>query len=209
MNENNAFDSLFSEAMDTVETLTGSLFLEDFNWSEFNRIIDVGGSTGSKSLAILKNNPGVKATVFDRTQVIQNAREKWQGKYDESILARIEFVGGDVFDFIPEAESSKDVYLFIAVFHSFNDNACSKILDNLKMAMGDKSPYAVIVDTVASDINTDAVIASMDMQMLVGTAGRERTLSEWKSLFNKCGFSIEDVLDARTFAKYIVIRKKS
>jgi hypothetical protein len=49
----------------------------------------------------------------------------------------------------------------------------------------------------------------MDMQMLVGTAGRERTLSEWKSLFNKCGFSIEDVLDARTFAKYIVIRKKS
>jgi hypothetical protein len=209
MNENNAFDSLFSEAMDTVETLTGSLFLEDFNWSVFNRIIDVGGSTGSKSLAILKNNPGVKATVFDRTQVIQNVREKWQGKYDESILARIEFVGGDVFDFIPEAESNSDVYLFIAVFHSFNDNACSKILDNLKMAMGDKSPYAVIVDTVASDINTDAVIASMDMQMLVGTAGRERTLSEWKSLFNKCGFSIEDVLDARTFAKYIVIRKKS
>jgi hypothetical protein len=208
MNENQSFDSLFSEAMDTVENLTGSQFLSDFNWAKFNRVIDVGGSTGSKSLAILKNNPGLRATVFDRKQIIQNAREKWQNVYDDSVLARIEYVGGDVFDAIPEAESNNDIYLFIAVFHSFNDNECIKILENLKIAMGDKSPYVVIIDTVASDINTSEMIASMDMQMLIGTEGRERTLPEWKYLFDKCDFSIKYILDTRTFAKYIVIRKQ-
>ncbi len=42
--------------------------------------------------------------------------------------------------------------------------------------------------------------------MLMGTKGRERTKSEWESLFNETGFSIEQVMDIRTFAKYIVVR---
>jgi hypothetical protein len=208
MNENYAFDLLFSEAMNTVENLTGTQFLTDFDWSKFNRIIDVGGSTGSKSLAILNENPGIRSTVFDREQVIQNAREKWQDKYPDSVLTRIEYVSGDVFEAIPEADSNDDIYLFIGVFHSFNDTACRKILGNLKTAMGDKSPYVVIIDTVASDINTNAMVASMDMQMLIGTDGRERTLSEWNNLFDKTGFNIENVIDARSFAKFIVVRKQ-
>jgi hypothetical protein len=208
MNENPAFDSLFSKAMDTVENIAGSQFLVDFNWSEFNRIIDVGGSTGNKSLVILKDNPGLRATVFDRPQIIQNAKANWKNKYDESVLRRIEYVGGDIFESLPKTDSDGDIYLFIAVFHSFNDIACSKILDNLNDAMGDRSPYVLIVDAVASEVNIDPTTASMDMQMLIGTKGRERTLSEWKSLFDKSGFNIDGVWDTRTFAKYIVIRKK-
>ena len=208
MNQNNSFDSLFSAAMDTVENIAGSQFLADFNWSNFKRIIDVGGSTGSKSLTILKDNPGLKATVFDRLQITQKAKEQWRGKYDESVLERIEFVGGDIFEAIPKVDSDDDVYLFVAVFHTFNNSDCRKILENLKTAMGDKSPYVVIVDTIAGEVDIDPMTASMDMQMLIGTKGRERTLSEWKTLFHECGFSIENILDARSFAKYIVIRKQ-
>lgn len=36
------FDQLFSEAMSSVEHLTGNEFLQDFNWGEFKRLIDVG-----------------------------------------------------------------------------------------------------------------------------------------------------------------------
>ena len=60
MNQNKEFDALFSQAMDSVEHVAGVQFLEDFNWSQFQRIIDVGGSTGSKSLAILKANPELR-----------------------------------------------------------------------------------------------------------------------------------------------------
>lgn len=82
------------------------------------------------------------------------------------------------------------------------------MLLNLKGAIGNSSPYAVIADLVVDDMKIDAITASMDMQMLVGTKGRERTLDEWNNLFNDAGFRIEKVMDIKMFAKYIVIRKQ-
>jgi hypothetical protein len=96
----------------------------------------------------------------------------------------------------------------MAVFHALDDNDCKKILLNLKTAMGNKSSYVVIADSVANEVNTDSIIASMDMQMLMGTKGRERTMTEWKNLFNDTGFAIERVMDARSFAKFLVLRKQ-
>jgi len=208
MNQNKRFDALFSQAMDNIENITGSAFLDDLNWGNFKRIIDVGGSKGSKSLSILESYPELTALIFDRHQVVQGAREYWQGTYAESVLQRAEFVGGDVFESIPQAESDADVYLFMAVFHSFSDGDCEKILHNLNRAMGDKSPRVVIADMVASEINIDAMTASLDMQMLIGTEGRERTRSEWSGLVQRCGFSIEDIVATRSPVNYLILRKQ-
>lgn len=208
MNENKDFDVLFSQAMDTVENVAGTIFLEDFNWGHFTRIIDVGGSKGSKSLSILKSNPSLKATVFDRPQIIRDARESWKNTEYNSILNRVEFVGGDILQSIPKSESNNDVYFFMAVFHTFNDVDCKKILHNLSLAIGVNRPYVVICDSVANEMNIDAITASMDMQMLMGTKGRERTLDEWKNLFIDTDLYIEKILNIRTFAKYVIVRKK-
>jgi len=208
MNQHKEFDDLFSHAMDSVENIAGTEFLQDFIWKEFDRIIDIGGSQGSKSLSILKFNPKLKAIVYDRPQVIQGAREKWEKSEDDSVLNRMEFISGNALVSIPSAQSDKDVYFFMAFFHGFGDEDCKKILHNLNQAIGNTSPYIVIADTVANNMNIDAITASMDMQMLMGSKGCERTLSEWESLFTDTGFYIEQVLNIRTFAKYIVIRKR-
>jgi len=212
MDKNEDFDILFSKAMDSVENVAGTEFLEDFNWSEFKRVIDVGGSHGSKSLAILKANESLEAVVFDRPQTVQLAREKWKNidkmtDIERDALNRIKFIGGDMLQSIPEAESDDDVYLFMAIFHTFNDSDCKQILNNLLQAFGSKSPYVVIADAVADEKNIDPIVASFDMQMLMGTKGRERTIAEWKSLFNDTGFIIDQVVDVRAFAKYIVLRR--
>lgn len=206
MNKNQDFDLLFSQAMDSVENIAGSDFLKDLKWGEFSRIIDVGGSKGAKSLAILTENPNLKALVFDRPQVIEEAKKYWQGKIENEILNRIKFTGGDMLKSIPKAESDQDAYFFMAVFHTFDDDACKQILFNLKKAIGNKKPYIIIADAVANEIAIDSITASMDMQMLMGTKGRERTLNEWNHLFLDTGFIIEQVIDIRTFAKYIIVR---
>ena len=51
-----------------------------------------------------------QTTVYDRPQTIKRAREKWQGKVNDSILNRIKFIGGDILGSIPLAESNDDVY---------------------------------------------------------------------------------------------------
>ncbi len=206
MNKNQEFDLLFSKAMDSVENVAGSDFLKDLKWSEFTRIIDIGGSKGAKSLAILKENPALKAVVFDRPQVIEEAKNYWEGKIDKEVLNRVEFIEGNMLKSIPKAESDSDIYFFMAVFHTFDDDTCKQILVNLKNAIGHKRPYIIIADTVASEIKIDSITALIDMQMLVGTKGRERTLNEWNNLFYNTGFFIEKVIDIRMFAKFIVVR---
>ncbi|WP_303620994.1 methyltransferase, partial [Methylogaea oryzae] len=63
MDDHAEFDALFSRAMDSVEALSGDSFAQDFDWSRFQRVIDVGGSMGSKSIAILRRHPRVRAVV--------------------------------------------------------------------------------------------------------------------------------------------------
>lgn len=201
-----AFDRLFSQAMDTVEALTGDAYLDDFDWSLFDRIIDVGGSRGAKSLAILRRQPHLRALVFDRPAVIEDARSFWKNKVEESLLERIEFVGGDLLESVPVPQSGRNIYLFMAVFHGFGDPDARQVLENVRRAIGSGSATVLIVDAVAAERGIDANTAAFDMQMLIGTRGRERTLPEWSALAADGGFSIREVVDVRTFAKFIVLR---
>jgi C-methyltransferase len=63
-----------------------------------------------------------------------------------------------------------------------------------------------VVDCVAQERGIDPSVASFDMQMLIGTRGRERTLREWQALFARSDFVLKEVVAVRTFARFIVVR---
>ncbi len=209
MNHHPNFEALFTQAMETVEGLIGTQYLEDFAWSQFERLIDVGGANGSKAIAILKQNPNIHALIFDRPSVIADAENYWQEKVSNTTLERVEFTAGDMLETIPSAQSDKDLYLFAAIFHGMGDSEAQQILANLKSACGDYSPTIVIADTIAQSQDIDPTIANFDMQMLMATRGRERTLSEWQALITPMGFSISEIVELRTFAKLLVIKTTS
>ncbi len=205
LDQHPAFDELFSRAMDAVEALTGSDYLQDFDWSRFERLIDVGGSQGAKALSILKANPRLRAVVFDRPQVVAGALQHWQAQDPSAPLQRMEFVGGDLFEALPAAGGAGDIYLYIAVFHSLGDEDALRALSRLREAMGSSGASAVIADVVVDEMGADPNHAAFDMQMLIGTRGRERTLSEWQALLGRGGFEIAELVDVRTFAKFMLI----
>ncbi len=200
------FDLLFSQAMDSVEALTGSDYLCDFDWSRFDRLIDVGGSLGSKALPVLRNNPKMHAVVFDRPQVVEGAIDYWRERNEQALLDRMTFVGGDMFEAIPPAESDRDIFMLVGVFHGFGDEDVQKLLGKLKQAFGNKRPTLLVVDAVAAETKIDPAVAGFDMQMLIGTKGRERTLAEWRALFDGACLRIDEVVEVRTFASFIVAR---
>ncbi|HPY39571.1 MAG TPA: methyltransferase [Thiolinea sp.] len=205
MDSHPEFDRLFSDAMSSVEHLSGTDFLQDFNWGAFTRLIDVGGSTGHKTLSILQAHPNLQALVFDRPQVV--AQANWAGQFPAAVLERISFQGGDFFTSLPAAQSEQDLYVFSAIFHTLSDTQGKQVLANLKTACGAYKPWVLIADAVVAEAKADSTLAAFDMQMLMGTQGRERSLSEWKSLLQDSGFSLVKVLDVRTFAKFLVLRK--
>lgn len=203
------FDLLFSAAMDSVENLTGNLFLEDFNWGRFERVIDVGGSKGSKAISILQSYPRLKAVVFDRPQVIEAARNHWHEKIAADVLERIVFEGGNLFESVPVAQSDNDLFVFFAIFHGLSDEECTKVLINLKSAIGHYKATILFGDAVAEESHINPSVAAFDMQMLIGTKGRERTASDWNRLLENAGFGIVEIMDVRTFAKFIIAKPLS
>lgn len=199
------FNALFTRAMESVEALTGVDYLDDFDWGRFERLIDVGGANGSKALSIIKRHPGLKALVFDRPQVIEGAAANRHDKIDAELLARVTFSGGDMLEKIPAALSERDIYLFVAIFHGVGDAEAERILSNLRTACGSHRPTIAIIDCVAEEQHIDPTVASFDMQMLIGTQGRERTETEWRSLIERGGFALQEIVSLRTFAQLLVV----
>lgn len=168
-NDHPEFDSLFSKAMDSVEALTGDSFATDFDWGRFDRIIDIGGSKGSKSVAILKRHPHLKALVVDRAQVIAGAAKYWEQREERALLERMSFQAGDLLESVPQSTSNKDIYLLSAVLHGFDDDACLRVLRNLALASAGTGATIALMEMVMPDSRADLASASFDMQMFMGT----------------------------------------
>ncbi|AMK78798.1 MULTISPECIES: methyltransferase [Methylomonas] len=200
------FDALFAQAMDSVEALAGDSFATDFDWSRFERIIDVGGSKGAKSLAILKRHPHLKALVADREQVIRGAEQFWKGQGEGVALQRMSFEACDLLQSVPKAHSDKDIYLLSAVLHGFDDEACITALHHVAEAAAASDAAIAVMEMVMPDNRTDMGMAAFDMQMFVNTRGRERTLAEWGRLFADSGLVLQEVVGLQTFGNILVLR---
>lgn len=209
MDSHPEFDALFTRAMDSVAALTGDSFATDFAWERFERIIDVGGSRGSKSLAILKRHPHLKALVVDRAEVIQGAAQCRAGREAPEVLSRMSFEAGDLLKSVPAATGAKDVYLLSAVLHGFDDDTCVKALNNLAAASAGTGARIVLMEMVVSESPPDLASASFDMQMFMGTRGKERTLAQWQRLFDRCGLLLEEVVSLRSIGNILVLRPAS
>jgi hypothetical protein len=198
------FDQLFSAAMDSVETLAGDGFATDMAWDRFERIIDIGGSRGSKALAILEHHPGLTALVVDRPQVVSEARQYW-ASHATADSERLRFQAGDLFETIPAAEGPQDIYLLSAVLHGFDDATCVQALRQLRTAIGGSGAHAAILEMVLPETGADLAVASFDMQMFVGCRGRERTLNEWKTLIESAELMLEEVVRLRSLGSILLL----
>ena len=208
MNSHPEFDALFTRAMDSVAALTGNSFATDFAWERFERIIDVGGSRGGKSLAILKLYPHLKALVVDRAEVIEGAAQYWTGREAPALLSRMSFEAADLLEAVPAATGDKDIYLLSAVMHGFDDDTCVKALDKLATASAGTGARIALMEMVLPESRPDLAGASFDMQMFMGTCGRDRALAEWQGLFDRCGLLLEEVVSLRSIGNILVLSPK-
>lgn len=199
-------DRLFSEAMDCVEALVGDSYARDVDWGRFTRIIDVGGSRGSKSLAILNQHPHLQALVVDRPQVVAEAQAYWAA-HPVAGSERLSFQAGDLFGAnLPIAAGECDVYLLSAVLHAFDDDKASQALRNLAAVIGHSGARIALMELVLPQTGADLAGASFDMQMFMGTRGRERTLSEWSELPRSAGLLLEEIIGLQQFGSVLVLR---
>src|ERR1039457_7077896 len=94
---------------------TSPALLAAYDFSRFERLVDVGGGQGALLRDILIATPGLEGILFDLPQVVSGASEILGGE----IASRCQIVGGSFFDSVPEGANA---YLLKGVVHDWPDD---------------------------------------------------------------------------------------
>lgn len=150
----------------------------------FERMLDVGGATGTYAEAFLSVNPKMRATIFDLPPVIELAKERLQ---NSPYLSRIDFVSGDYYkDDLP---SGYDFIWLSAVIHQ-NSREQNMLLYRKCYKSLDNGGVVWIRDYVMSPDRTYPKAGALfAINMLVGTqSGGTYTYEEIEEDLKNAGF---------------------
>lgn len=175
----------FIGAMHAIATPQAGEIIKRINPGQSKALLDVGGASGTYTIAFLKSSPEMKATLFDMPEVIKLARERL-GK--EGLLNRVSLVGGDYLrDEIPHGH---DLAFLSAVIHS---NSPEQNLELYKKVFRSLIPGGRIIirdHVMESDRTSSEAGAIFAVNMLVATeGGRTYTFEEIKAGLSKAGFN--------------------
>jgi hypothetical protein len=178
----------FDRTMAGMSGGVGRAVAEAFDFGTLERFVDVGGGTGTLVAAILRRHPRLRGTVFDQPDVAKSdaTRELLER---EGVADRADAVGGDFFEAVP---TGADGYLMKSILHDWEDPDAVRILRAIRTA-APPSARLFVVERVVGAPNDDLSTRISDLHMLVMPGGRERTEAEWRSLFERGGFDLEDV----------------
>jgi hypothetical protein len=176
--------AVFNAAMSSLPSYIDA-FVKAYDFSKFERIVDVGGGHGTKLFAILSANPRLRGVLYDLPGVVEGA----VSKRSDAIRDRCEIVGGDFFEEVP---AGADAYLLSGIIHDWNDEAALRILRNCRRAIRPDGTL-LLVETLLTP-SSDPSRALMDVLMMVLTGGRERTEGEFEALLRDAGFSLTRVI---------------
>jgi O-methyltransferase domain len=176
----------FHNAMSDLSQADSPVIASAYDFSRFTSIMDVAGGLGTLLAAILAQTPELRGTLFEVPAVAEKARHS-------PILSpykdRVEFIGGSFLDGVP---GGSDTYLLKHILHDWEDAEACKILSNVRKAIAPEGRL-LIVEQVVPPRNEPGPAKIMDLEMLAIPGGRERTVQEWKELFEASGFRLEKV----------------
>ena len=147
------------KALGGESDVSPEILVNNFQWQDFDagKIVDLGGSTGSVSIAIAEKYPKLSFIVQDLPDVIQAAG---QGSLPTHLADRIAFMAHDFFTKQPVVA---DIYLLRYILHNWPDAYAIKILRQLIPAL--KSGSRIIVnDHILPEPNTLSLMAEREIR---------------------------------------------
>jgi len=168
---------VFDAAMAAKASVQISDLLASHDFSQYRRVVDVGGGQGHFLRAVIERHQQVIGVLFDLPSVIAGAP---QGN------ERLELVGGDFF----EADlPAGDAVVMMEVLHDWNDEDCDKILQGARRAMAPESRL-IIVEIELHTGNDPEWPKLLDIVMLGVFAARQRTNDEYRAMLTRNGFAV-------------------
>jgi SAM-dependent methyltransferase len=155
-----------------------------FDFSRFQRIVDVGGGHGGFLIEALKASPAARGVLFDADHVLREARIAAAGLDD-----RCELVTGDFFQSVP----SGDCIVLKRILHDWSDDGAITILRACRRAL-DVGGRVLVIDAVIPRDNSPHPGKLLDVLMMASLPGRERTEDEFRQMLAAAELRLERVI---------------
>ncbi len=153
--------------------------------SGFKKLLDIGGASGTYTIAFLEKNPGMKAVIFDLPPVVSLAEERL---HDAGVDDRVELVAGDFYtDPLPEG---CDVALLSAIIHQNSPEQNVDLYRKIHRALV-PGGMLIIRDHIMEENRVEPPAGAIfAINMLVGTEGGDTyTFSEIEEGLCVAGFT--------------------
>ena len=184
--------ALFNAGMTSSSTLDLPSILDAYDFSVFERIVDVGGGHGYLLRGILEQCPNTTGVLCDLPSVVEGASQLRQS----SVANRCELVGTDMFQSVA---GGGDAYLLKRILHDWNDTDSTRILRSIRSAIAANGKL-LVMEMVVKPSNQPDAAKLMDLNMLVLLRGLERTEDEFRKLYASADFRLTRVVPAGRLA---------
>jgi hypothetical protein len=175
----------FIEAMDNVSGPVAARLVASLEPLEFAHLLDVGGASGSWTIAFLRAHPAARATVFDLPQVIPQARQRIG---QAGLGERVEFAPGDFYvDALP---AGADLAWVSAIVHQNSRQQNRELFKHVHAALS-AGGRILIRDFLMDGSRTRPVGGALfAVNMLSGTSrGGTYTVEELSEDLASAGFA--------------------
>ena len=175
----------FIQAMHVVGRDLSEAIARDFDLSPYRRLLDIGGASGTYTIAFLRHNPAMTACLFDLPAVLPLARERLDR---EGLTARVQLAPGDfTTDALP---AGCDLALLSAIIHQNSPQQNLELFAKVHTAL---TPGGVLLirDHIMDESRTRPPAGALfAINMLVNTPGGDcYTLREVREGLEQAGFT--------------------
>jgi len=174
----------FIAAMHAVSGPVADALVARLGPPKFDHFLDVGGGSGTWTLAFLRAAPKAKATLFDLPDAIQQARERVAGT---PLAARVNLVAGDFY--ADELPPGADYAWGSAIIHQHSRRHSRELFAKIHRALAPGGRIG-IRDLVMDPARTRPVLGALfAVNMLVNTeSGGTFTFAEMAEDLQAAGF---------------------
>jgi hypothetical protein len=187
-----ALSAAMNAGLTALSTTVARAIVAAYDFSGAERLVDVGGGQGQLLAAILRVNPALRGTLFDRPNVVAAAPRVLA---EAGVADRCEVVGGDFFDGVPPGA---DLYLLSRVLNSFDEDRAVAVLRACRAALTRPGARLLLAERLLPERVGPGPAAQenmlADLNMLVRTGGRNHSVGEFQAMLAEAGMRLDRVV---------------
>lgn len=188
--------SLFNHTMVGFHGAEPPAVAAAYDFSTFQTIADIGGSSGNLLATILAQHPRPRGILYDLPHVIAEAPAVL---HQHGVADRIRIEGGSFFDGVP---AGADAYVLSHIIHDWNAEQCQTILGHCRGAMSPEGRL-LLVEMVLPEGDVAHPGKLLDILMLTVPGGEERTPSQYSALLDRAGFRMARVVPTSSLVSIV------